>query len=195
MKKLGLYLHVPFCVRKCAYCDFYSGAQSAETRQTYVRALCKHLAAVAPTVSDFSVDTVYMGGGTPTLLDTAEIHAILDTVRAHFALEAGAEITAECNPVTNADGMMEGLLASGITAEQLIYYGLEYKFVTMYVTGKISYDDMVRGLEIAIHRFAKRQMTWFRGMEKRGTHIHWIDASLPRARQVELIKNLMYDKK
>ena len=90
---------------------------------------------------------------------------------------------------------VEALLASGITAEQLIYYGLEYKFVTMYVTGKISYDDMVRGLEIAIHQFAKRQMTWFRGMEKRGTHIHWIDASLPRAEQVELIKNLMYDKK
>lgn len=90
---------------------------------------------------------------------------------------------------------VEALLASGITAEQLIYYGLEYKFVTMYVTGKISYDDMVRGLEIAIHQFAKRQMTWFRGMERRGTHIHWIDASLPRAEQVELIKNLMYDKK
>ena len=90
---------------------------------------------------------------------------------------------------------VEALLASGITAEQLIYYGLEYKFVTMYVTGKMSYDDMVRGLEIAIHQFAKRQMTWFRGMERRGTHIHWIDASLPRAEQVELIKNLMYDKK
>ena len=90
---------------------------------------------------------------------------------------------------------VEALLASGITAEQLIYYGLEYKFVTMYVTGKMSYDDMVRGLEIAIHQFAKRQMTWFRGMERRGTHIHWIDASLPRTEQVELIKNLMYDKK
>ncbi len=90
---------------------------------------------------------------------------------------------------------VEALLASGITAEQLIYYGLEYKFVTMYVTGKMSYDDMVRGLEIAIHQFAKRQMTWFRGMERRGTHIHWIDASLPRAGQMELIKNLMYDKK
>ena len=70
---------------------------------------------------------------------------------------------------------VEGLLASGITAEQLIYYGLEYKFVTMYVTGKISYDDMVRGLEIAIHQFAKRQMTWFRGMERKGIGIHWVE--------------------
>ena len=77
------------------------------------------------------------------------------------------------------DGLVEEvecLLASGITADQLIYYGLEYKFVTMYVTGAIGYDEMVHGLEIAIHQFAKRQMTWFRGMEKRGTKIHWIDA-------------------
>lgn len=95
------------------------------------------------------------------------------------------------------DGLIEEverLLASGVTAEQLIYYGLEYKFVTMYVTGAMEYDEMVRGLEIAIHQFAKRQMTWFRGMEKRGTHIHWIDASMPRDEQVEIIKSLMYDK-
>ncbi|MBQ4064102.1 MAG: tRNA (adenosine(37)-N6)-dimethylallyltransferase MiaA [Bacteroidaceae bacterium] len=95
------------------------------------------------------------------------------------------------------DGLVEEverLLASGITADQLIYYGLEYKFVTMYVTGAIDYNDMVRGLETAIHQFAKRQMTWFRGMEKRGTKIHWIDAAMPRAEQVELIKSLMYDK-
>ncbi len=95
------------------------------------------------------------------------------------------------------DGLVEEverLLASGITADQLIYYGLEYKFVTMYVTGAIGYNDMVRGLETAIHQFAKRQMTWFRGMEKRGTKIHWIDAAMPRAEQVELIKSLMYDK-
>ena len=95
------------------------------------------------------------------------------------------------------DGLVvevERLLASGITADQLIYYGLEYKFVTMYVTGAIGYNDMVRGLETAIHQFAKRQMTWFRGMEKRGTKIHWIDAAMPRAEQVELIKSLMYDK-
>lgn len=95
------------------------------------------------------------------------------------------------------DGLVEEverLLASGITADQLMYYGLEYKFVTMYVTGAIGYNDMVRGLETAIHQFAKRQMTWFRGMEKRGTKIHWIDAAMPRAEQVELIKSLMYDK-
>lgn len=80
------------------------------------------------------------------------------------------------------DGMVEeiqGLLRRGIPAEDLIYYGLEYKFVTEYVTGKLTYDEMFRQLEIAIHQFAKRQMTWFRGMERRGFHIHWLDASKP----------------
>ena len=93
------------------------------------------------------------------------------------------------------EGLVEevrGLLESGVTDEQLIYYGLEYKFVTMYVTGKMSYDEMVKGLEIAIHQFAKRQMTWFRGMERRGTAINWVDASLSRAEQVDFVRNLLY---
>ena len=66
------------------------------------------------------------------------------------------------------------LLAEGIPPEDLIYYGLEYKYLTLYATGQLTYDEMFRQLEIAIHQFAKRQMTWFRGMERRGTHIHWM---------------------
>ena len=89
---------------------------------------------------------------------------------------------------------VEALLASGISAEQLIYYGLEYKYVTLYVTGAMTYEDMVRGLEIAIHQFAKRQMTWFRGMERRGVKINWIDASLATEEQVGIIKEWLYDK-
>ena len=89
---------------------------------------------------------------------------------------------------------MEALLASGISAEQLIYYGLEYKYVTLYVTGAMTYEDMVRGLEIAIHQFAKRQMTWFRGMERRGVKINWVDASLATEEQVGIIKEWLYDK-
>ena len=69
----------------------------------------------------------------------------------------------------------------------LIYYGLEYKFVTEYLTGKITYDEMFTRLEIAIHQFAKRQMTWFRGMERRGFKIHWIDATLPMEEKVSQI--------
>lgn len=77
------------------------------------------------------------------------------------------------------EGMVDevrGLLAEGIPAEDLIYYGLEYKFLTQYCIGQLAYEEMVRQLEIAIHQFAKRQMTWFRGMERRGFHIEWIDA-------------------
>lgn len=91
------------------------------------------------------------------------------------------------------DGMVEeiqGLLRCGIPAEDLIYYGLEYKFVTEYVTGKLTYDEMFRQLEIAIHQFAKRQMTWFRGMERRGFHIHWLDASKPIDDKVMAIMEL-----
>ena len=89
------------------------------------------------------------------------------------------------------EGMIDevkGLLAEGVSAESLMYYGLEYKFVTEYVTGKTTYNDMLSRLEIAIHQFAKRQMTWFRGMERRGTPIQWI--SLPPAGEVEFVQFL-----
>ncbi|MDO4979997.1 MAG: tRNA (adenosine(37)-N6)-dimethylallyltransferase MiaA [Prevotellaceae bacterium] len=90
------------------------------------------------------------------------------------------------------NGMVEeirSIIDSGVTPEDLIYYGLEYKYVTEYVIGKTTYDEMFRSLEIAIHQFAKRQMTWFRGMERRGTVIHWIDASLPMEEKIEQILN------
>ena len=92
------------------------------------------------------------------------------------------------------EGMIEevkSLLESGILPESLIYYGLEYKFVTEYLIGETSYNEMVERLEIAIHQFAKRQMTWFRGMERRGIPIHWIDATLPTDEKVELILDLV----
>lgn len=82
------------------------------------------------------------------------------------------------------------LMEEGIPAEDLIYYGLEYKFLTEYLTNQTSYDEMVRRLEIAIHQFAKRQMTWFRGMERRGFIIHWIDATLPMEEKIEKILRL-----
>ena len=78
-------------------------------------------------------------------------------------------------------------LLEHVPAEDLIYYGLEYKYLTLYCLGQLSYDEMVRQLEIAIHQFAKRQMTWFRGMERRGFKINWLDGTLPLEVQVELI--------
>lgn len=90
------------------------------------------------------------------------------------------------------EGMVDevrALLNEGIPADDLIYYGLEYKFVTEYIVGRMTYDEMFQRLEIAIHQFAKRQMTWFRGMERRGFHIHWIDATLPMEEKVSAIIN------
>ena len=92
------------------------------------------------------------------------------------------------------EGMVDevkALLAEGIPAADLIYYGLEYKFVTEYLVGQTSYDEMFTRLEIAIHQFAKRQMTWFRGMERRGFNINWIDATLPIEEKVATIKEII----
>lgn len=92
------------------------------------------------------------------------------------------------------EGMLDEvqqLLDSGLTPDQLIYYGLEYKFLTLHLIGEISYEEMFSQLEIAIHQFAKRQMTWFRGMEKRGTKIHWIDGHLEMEHKVREILKLL----
>lgn len=92
------------------------------------------------------------------------------------------------------EGMVDEIkriIDSGVSPDDLIYYGLEYKYVTEYVIGRLTYDEMLRQLEIAIHQFAKRQMTWFRGMERRGCKIHWIDALLPMEEKVQAIRALV----
>lgn len=96
------------------------------------------------------------------------------------------------------EGMIDeirGLLDTGIHADDLIYYGLEYKFVTEYVIGKTSFEEMFSRLEIAIHQFAKRQMTWFRGMERRGFTIHWIDGALPMEEKLNCILHIVQHSK
>jgi tRNA dimethylallyltransferase len=88
------------------------------------------------------------------------------------------------------DGMLDEvkqLLDSGLTPEQLTYYGLEYKFMTQHLTGQLTYQEMFEGLNVAIHQFAKRQMTWFRRMEKQGTEIHWLDGYLPLNEKIKKI--------
>lgn len=97
-----------------------------------------------------------------------------------------------------ADGMVDevrSLLDLGIPPENLIYYGLEYKFLTEYIIGKLSYEEMVHSLEIAIHQFAKRQMTWFRGMERRGFVIHWIDGTQGMDEKTDAIKKIIQAEK
>lgn len=95
------------------------------------------------------------------------------------------------------EGMVDevkDLINIGIAPEDLIYYGLEYKYLTLYAIGELSYEEMFRQLETAIHQFAKRQMTWFRGMERRGFTIHWLDARLPNEEKVKEIINLLHTK-
>jgi len=92
------------------------------------------------------------------------------------------------------DGMIKevkALLDSGVSSERLIRYGLEYKYLTLYILGELTYKEMHDLLEIAIHQFAKRQMTWFRGMEKRGTSINWVDATLPLDQRIRQVREWM----
>ena len=92
------------------------------------------------------------------------------------------------------EGMVDevrAILHSGISSEDMIYYGLEYKYLTNYIIGNLTYEEMVVELEIAIHQFAKRQMTWFRGMERRGFTIHWIDSQLPMEDKINEIIGLL----
>lgn len=91
------------------------------------------------------------------------------------------------------DGMVDEVrnLLRHVPAENLLYYGLEYKYLTLYCIGELEYGEMARRLETAIHQFAKRQMTWFRGMERRGIPIHWIDASLPMDEKVDAVCSLL----
>ena len=86
---------------------------------------------------------------------------------------------------------VQHLLNSGLRPEDLIYYGLEYKYLTQYLIGELTYDDMVSKLEIAIHQFAKRQMTWFRGMERRGFTIHWMNTLMPTEDKINEVLKLI----
>lgn len=89
------------------------------------------------------------------------------------------------------DGMLDEvrrILDSGVPAEDLIYYGLEYKYLTLHLTGKLTYDEMVSQLNVAIHQFAKRQMTWFRKMEREGFDIRWLSAEMPMEERIQTVK-------
>lgn len=114
MKKLGLYLHIPFCRSKCLYCDFCSFPRPArETVEAYTVALCREIAEWGRNGREYTVDTLYLGGGTPTLLPLPQMEAILDAVRTAFSLSPDAEITAECNPRTGGEDYFRPLRTLG----------------------------------------------------------------------------------
>ena len=115
MPLLGLYLHVPFCRSKCLYCDFCSFPNRGEEQyRAYTDALCRDLTARAGECRRYEVDTVYLGGGTPTVLPSECLSKILDTVSANYALTSDAEITVECNPVTGDPALFEALRRAGV---------------------------------------------------------------------------------
>lgn len=114
MRSLGLYLHIPFCVAKCRYCDFCSSPAGEDVRRAYVAALCREIAANAKSAEDYVVDTVFFGGGTPSLLPFDCFGEIADALRKHYAFAADAEWTAEANPATVDEEKLYAMRASGI---------------------------------------------------------------------------------
>ena len=112
-RTLGLYLHVPFCRAKCAYCDFYSLSHSEEKMDLYVAALIRHLEKTAPAAADYIVDTVYIGGGTPSYLGPERILRLLQTVKKNYRLDKNAEITMEANPDSACDAAALQAVRSG----------------------------------------------------------------------------------
>lgn len=112
--KFGLYLHVPFCASKCSYCDFYSFAGGTAQMDAYGQAMLCRMAQAAPALSGRIADTVYFGGGTPSLLGAERLRALLDGARAAFEIAPDAEITVECNPDSMDDRLLDGLRAAGV---------------------------------------------------------------------------------
>ena len=113
-KPLGLYLHIPFCKQKCIYCDFYSLSGNEGRMDDYTAALCTHLRKAAPSAAEHLVDTVYLGGGTPSYLGEKRLITILDAVFKHYPVASGAEITLEANPDSAGDAnALKELRAAG----------------------------------------------------------------------------------
>ncbi len=114
MKQLGLYIHIPFCVKKCRYCDFLSAPYSEDKREQYVRALTEEIAEAAPKFSEYTVNTVFIGGGTPSLLTAEQITRIMETVHEAYRLNPYTECTIECNPGTVEEKKAESWILNGI---------------------------------------------------------------------------------
>ncbi|MCR4697645.1 MAG: radical SAM family heme chaperone HemW [Lachnospiraceae bacterium] len=122
MRKIGIYIHIPFCVKKCNYCDFNSGPYSVEIQQKYVDSLCKEMIAKSQFFSCYQVDTVFIGGGTPSILVAHLIGKIFDTLNKYYRVSNDAEISIECNPGTCNEDKLKQYLSLGINR---ISFGLQ----------------------------------------------------------------------
>ena len=114
MKKMGLYIHIPFCVKKCNYCDFLSAPSSKQVQIAYMDTLQKEIEEKAIAYKDWCVDTIFIGGGTPTSVPYETVVKMMDTVRAEFCLDKDCEITIECNPGTVTSEALKAYRAAGI---------------------------------------------------------------------------------
>nr|MDE7477046.1 radical SAM protein [Lachnospiraceae bacterium] len=115
MRSIGVYIHIPFCVRKCAYCDFLSAPATRQRQQAYVSALQREIAWEAEQYAGYEVKTIFFGGGTPSILEAAEIEQILECLREHYRIDANAEITMEMNPGTADSKKLFLLKKAGIS--------------------------------------------------------------------------------
>jgi oxygen-independent coproporphyrinogen-3 oxidase len=113
-KKLGIYIHIPFCVKKCSYCDFISAPCTDTQKEAYVNALIREIKETSPRLCDYSVDTVFLGGGTPSLLEAGQLKRILEAVHENYNLEKYTECTIECNPGTMTQEKACSWLMSGV---------------------------------------------------------------------------------
>ena len=140
MKELELYLHIPFCERKCAYCDFLSAPADLPVRISYIKKLQEEIAYYGAQYGEYQVSSIFFGGGTPTILEGYQLAAILETVKEHFNITTDAEITVECNQGTLTAGKAEKLVQAGFNR---ISMGLQ------------SADDRELQLLGRIHNFAQ----------------------------------------
>lgn len=148
MKPLELYIHIPFCIKKCRYCDFLSAPSGAKERQEYVESLCRKIRSYGELAEAYHVVTVFIGGGTPSVLEGAQILNIMDAVRGTFPLDSGAEISIEINPGTVTKEKLRTIKHAGINRLSIGLQSTDNRELKM--LGRIhTYEDFLETYEMA----------------------------------------------
>ena len=148
MKNLELYIHIPFCVKKCAYCDFLSGPASSETRERYVELLCEEIRLAKEKANAYEVSTIFFGGGTPSILTGEQLKRIMKTVRETFMIGQGAEITLEMNPGTVTEEKLLAYKDAGINRLSIGLQSVHNE--ELHMLGRIhSYEEFLETYRLA----------------------------------------------
>ena len=147
-KELGLYVHIPFCVKKCGYCDFLSWCGTSEEKETYVQALLKEIESYREFARGYRVSTVFVGGGTPSVLEAGQMEGVLGNIQEVFELEKKPEITLEMNPGTVTEEKLQCYKENGVNRLSI---GLQsVKNEKLEVLGRIhSYEEFLESYELA----------------------------------------------